>query len=93
MQLQHSLKNIERKQFRLWLTHTRSTRRAGIISICFLFFFTRKTGKLEEQETFPKFGNCTGGNVFGRLRIRIFGGRIENMEIQKIARKQIWTFF
>ena len=52
----------------------------------FYSFFKEKQGK---QETFLKYANLAEGKVFGRLRIPIIGRKnMENMEIQKVARRK-----
>ena len=58
----------------------------------FPLFFQEKQEKMEKQEKIPKFGNLTEGKIFGWLRIPKFGKKMENMEIQNIARKKIWKF-
>ena len=59
----------------------------------FPFSVQVKQEKQEKQEAFPKFGNSTEGKYFWKAsHSNIWGGKMENMGTQKIARILFWKF-
>ena len=57
--------------------------RATFFSKFSSFCFQEKQEEQGKQETFPKFRNLTGGKIFGRLRIPIFGRK---------KKRKIWKY-
>ena len=56
------------------------------------FFFPRKAGIAEKQDTFPKSGKLTGAKTFGRLRIPMFGKKWKIWKYKKLQEKKSCKF-